>query len=112
MKKILIVLFFLICWTLLTLIFHEGRSDYSFERVNLQPCNKTTNPAITPSDIQTRIEILAADSMEGRNTPSKGLDRSVRYAASELACYGLLPGASDTSYIQYVPFHGDSAPNI
>jgi hypothetical protein len=54
---------------------------------------------ITPEDIYTRISVIAADSMRGRDTPSPELDQVADWAAAEFAAMGLVPGAGD-SFIQ------------
>lgn len=59
--------------------------------------------SITPQDIQKRIEIIADDSMRGRNTPSPELDEVANYIAGEFAHFGLAPGGDDGSYLQRYP---------
>jgi hypothetical protein len=57
---------------------------------------------ITATDVARRIGIMAADSMMGRDTPSRGLDLTAQYVANEFKRFGLRPGA-DSSYIQFYP---------
>ena len=38
---------------------------------------------ITPADIRGRIEVLADDSMLGRDTPSPGLERAAKYVIAD-----------------------------
>jgi len=47
-----------------------------------------------------RIGIIADDSMQGRATPSRGLEQTAQYVASEFRRSGLKPGAAGGSYIQ------------
>ena len=55
---------------------------------------------ITASDIRSRIEILAHDSMLGRDTPSPGLERAAAYVVGEFKRLGLQPAGDDGTYVQ------------
>ena len=55
---------------------------------------------ITPQDIMHRIGLIAADSMQGRGTPSAGLERTAEYVASEFKRAGVAPAGGDGTYIQ------------
>jgi hypothetical protein len=55
---------------------------------------------ITARDVAHRIGIIAHDSMMGRDTPSRGLDRTAQYVADEFRRFGLRPGGDDGSWFQ------------
>jgi hypothetical protein len=55
---------------------------------------------ITPAVLLTRIAILADDSMLGRDTPSPGLERAVRYVSGEFRRLGLEPAGDRGTYVQ------------
>ena len=55
---------------------------------------------ITSADIHTRIEILADDSMLGRDTPSPGLERAADYVIAEFQRLGLRPAGDRGTYVQ------------
>ena len=59
--------------------------------------------AITESDVRRILSILAADSMEGRETGTRGANRAAAFIASEMKALGLAPGG-DSGYYQKVPF--------
>ena len=59
--------------------------------------------SITEADIYRHIEVMAHDSMRGRNTPSLELDLTAEYVASEFRRIGLKPGAENGSYVQRYP---------
>ena len=73
---------------------------------------------ITAPDMQRRIEIIADDSMGGRDTPSRGLDATARYIAGEFRKLGLTPGGDSGGFIQRYPIPGGqnavrrTAPNV
>ncbi|HJR15238.1 MAG TPA: M20/M25/M40 family metallo-hydrolase, partial [Gemmatimonadales bacterium] len=55
---------------------------------------------ITARDVMSRIGLIAADSMQGRATPSPGLERTAEYVASEFRRVGLTPAGEDGGYLQ------------
>ena len=62
--------------------------------------------SITAADVKRRIAIIADDSMGGRDTPSRGLDATARYIASEFQRFGLTPGGDSGTFIQRYPIPG------
>jgi hypothetical protein len=55
---------------------------------------------ITALDVARRIGVIADDSMMGRDTPSKGLDRTAQYVAEQFQKFGLRPGGDNASWFQ------------
>jgi hypothetical protein len=55
---------------------------------------------ITARDLHGRIEILAHDSMLGRDTPGPGLERAAAYVISEFRRLGLHPAGEHGTYVQ------------
>jgi hypothetical protein len=51
--------------------------------------------AITASELKAHVSFLASDALEGRDTPSKGLDVAAEYIASEFRRARLEPAADD-----------------
>jgi hypothetical protein len=68
-----------------------------------QPDVETAAATITADDYAWRIGVIAHDSMQGRNTPSPGLDRTAEWIASEFRRFGLRGGAGDGGFIQRYP---------
>jgi len=62
-----------------------------------------TVAAITPGDLMTRLYIFADDSMEGRETGTRGHLKSTAYIANELRRLGLKPAGDSGTYFQNVP---------
>lgn len=55
--------------------------------------------AITADLLRAHVSFLASDALEGRDTPSRGLDAAAEYIASQFRRLGLKPGAGG-SYFQ------------
>ena len=62
-----------------------------------------TSAAITPGDLMTRLYIFADDSMEGRETGTRGHLKSTAYIANELQRLGLKPAGDNGTFFQNVP---------
>lgn len=65
----------------------------------------TVEPAIAvePEKLRGHVEFLAADSMRGRDTGSRGYQEAADYVASEFRNLGLEPAAGNGSFLQPVP---------
>jgi peptidase M28-like protein len=61
---------------------------------------------ITAGDVKRRIQIIADDSMRGRDTPSPGLEATARYIAAEFKQFGLTPAGDGGAFIQRYPLPG------
>jgi len=55
---------------------------------------------ITASDVAKRINIIADDSMMGRDTPSPGLEMTAQYVADQFKSFGLKPGGEKGTWFQ------------
>ena len=58
---------------------------------------------ISAASLRTNLTYIASDELEGRNTPSHGLDLAADYIAAQFRRAGLEPGAGD-SYFQSAKF--------
>jgi hypothetical protein len=55
---------------------------------------------ITAPDVARRVNIIAHDSMLGRDTPSRGLELTAQYVADEFKRLGLKPGGENATWFQ------------
>ena len=67
------------------------------------PAANASADAITESDVRRIVSALAADSMEGRESGTRGANRAAACIAAEMKALGLSPGG-DSGYFQKVPF--------
>ncbi len=56
--------------------------------------------AIDADEYLRKLGVIAHDSMGGRDTPSRGLEMTAAWIASEFERMGLVPGGDDGSYLQ------------
>jgi hypothetical protein len=62
---------------------------------------------ITVDDLKKHLYIIASKEMEGRETPSAGLEKAADYIEAHFRSLGLTPG-NNGSYRQYYPLYRDS----
>lgn len=67
------------------------------------PTNFGNANSINATELRDWLTFIASDELEGRDTPSKGLDIAARYIASHLANWGIQPGAGEGTYFQKFP---------
>jgi peptidase M28-like protein len=57
---------------------------------------------VTAAQMKDYLTLIASDEMEGRNTPSRGLDLTAKYLASQLSRWGLKPAGDAGGYFQRI----------
>src|SRR6266849_6692015 len=80
---------------------------------------KTTNAAalmtargvdtISASQLRDYLSFIASDEMEGRDTPSRGLDTTAKFIAMNLGRWGFKPAGDDGTYFQRIALRRDRA---
>jgi Zn-dependent M28 family amino/carboxypeptidase len=61
----------------------------------------TAAATITEAEVRRKIFVIADDSMQGRDTPSRGLDLTALFVADQFKRAGLAPGAKDGNWLQH-----------
>ena len=59
--------------------------------------------AITARQLKDFLTFIASDELEGRDTPSRGLDTAAKYIAQHLSSWGVKPMGGDGTYFQNFP---------
>lgn len=63
--------------------------------------------AITAEQLKAYLSFIAADEMEGRDTPSKGLDITAKFIATMLTRWGIQPAGDNGTYFQKMTLRRD-----
>jgi hypothetical protein len=58
---------------------------------------------ITAKQLRDYLTFIASDELEGRDTPSRGLDIAAMYIAQHMSSWGLKPAGDNGTYFQKVP---------
>jgi len=67
--------------------------------------------AISANQIKDYLTFIASDEMEGRDTPSRGLDTTAKFLALNLARWGFKPAGDAGSFLQRIDLRRDRADN-
>lgn len=69
----------------------------------LSPAEQTLLDQVSANTLKGHVSFLASDLLEGRDTPSRGLDIAAEYIAAQFRRFGLEP-AGDDEYFQTAPY--------
>ena len=64
---------------------------------------------IAAAQLRDYLTFIASDEMEGRDTPSRGLDTTAKFLALNLARWGFKPAGDNGSYLQRIELRRDRA---
>jgi hypothetical protein len=64
---------------------------------------------ITANQIRDYLTFIASDEMEGRDTPSRGLNTAAKFLAMNLARWGFKPAGDDGSFLQHIDLQRNRA---
>jgi hypothetical protein len=67
-----------------------------------QPLVRKSAEAITAAQLKDYLSFVASDEMEGRVTPSRGLDTTAKFIATLLDRWGVKPAGDDGTYFQKI----------
>src|SRR5882724_10461236 len=62
---------------------------------------------ITAAQLKNYLSFIASDEMEGRDTPSRGLDTTAKFIAMNLERWGFKPAGDDGSFFQKIVLRRD-----
>jgi hypothetical protein len=69
------------------------------------PAARQVADRITAAQLRDYLTFIAADEMEGRDTPSRGLDTAAKFIAFNLSRLGLKPAGDNGTYFQRIALH-------
>src|SRR6185503_6804626 len=62
---------------------------------------------ISASQMKDYLTFIASDEMEGRDTPSRGLDTTAKFLAMNLSRWGFKPAGDEGSFLQKIALSRD-----
>jgi len=81
--------------------FGQSAPNFQATAVKQSPFRKSVEQISVPQ-LKDYLSFVAADEMEGRSTPSRGLDTTARFIATMLARGGVKPAGDDGTYFQRI----------
>lgn len=70
----------------------------------ISPAEQELVSSISANTLRGHLSFLASDLLEGRDTPSRGLDLAAEYIASQFRRSGIEPGGDNGTYFQNAPY--------
>src|SRR5256714_2556341 len=64
--------------------------------------------AITAAQLRSYLTFIASDEMEGRDTPSRGLDTTAKFIGMNLGRWGFKPAGDDGTFFQKIALRRDT----
>jgi hypothetical protein len=68
----------------------------------IAPAGLKAAEQITAAQLKDYLSFVASDEMEGRDTPSRGLDTTAKFIAMNLSRWGIRPAGDDGTYFQKI----------
>lgn len=75
----------------------QAQKDGKLENASLKAANE-----ITAKQLKDYLTFIASDEMEGRNTPSRGLNTTAKFIGMNLSRWGFKPAGDDGSFYQKI----------
>ena len=69
---------------------------------------KRAAEGVTAKQMSEYLHFIASDAMEGRNTPSRGLDTAAEFIKMNLSKWGFKPAGDNGSFFQKIALRRDS----
>jgi len=87
-------------------------STFAQHKAGKTPAAATTNTArgldtISAAQLKNYLSFIASDEMEGRDTPSRGLDTTAKFIAMNLERWGFKPAGDDGTFFQRITLRRD-----
>lgn len=79
----------------------SSKSTFQVSAAN-QPLVRRSAEHITVAQLRDYLTYVASDEMEGRETPSRGLDSTAKFIATLLSRWGVKPAGDDGGYLQRI----------
>jgi hypothetical protein len=76
--------------------------------VKITAAERKAAEAVTAKQISDYLYFVASDEMEGRDTPSRGLDTTAKFIGMNLSKWGFKPAGDNGTYYQKIALHRDS----
>ena len=102
MKKFLVFLLVLFVFSSVPATAQTKVKSKKSKSVSTAPRFGNTD-GITAAQMKNYLEFIASDELEGRDTPSRGLDIAAMYIAGHLKKWGIKPAGDDGTYFQKFP---------
>jgi Zn-dependent M28 family amino/carboxypeptidase len=75
--------------------------------IKISPLERKVADSVTAEQLHQYLNFIASDEMEGRDTPSRGLNTVAKFIALNLTKWGFKPAGEDGTFFQHIALHRD-----
>lgn len=93
---------------LLTTFVFQSVASAQAPAVKVSAAERKIADGVTAKQLSDYLYFVASDEMEGRDTPSRGLDTTAKFIAMNLSRWGFKPTGDDGTYFQKIALRRDS----
>jgi len=86
---------------------YAQKADKSKKAAAVSPTAQRGVDTISATQMRDYLTFIASDEMEGRDTPSRGLDTTAKFIAMNLTRWGFKPAGDNGSYFQRIDLRRD-----
>src|SRR5438034_3454407 len=87
---------------------HAQRKNGKSKKVGpISVATQRGTDTISAAELRDYLTFIASDEMEGRDTPSRGLDTTAKFLAMNLSRWGFKPAGDEGSYLQHIALRRD-----
>jgi len=86
---------------------YAQKTDKSKKAAAVSPTAQRGLDTISATQMKDYLTFIASDEMEGRDTPSRGLDTTAKFIAMNLTRWGFKPAGDNGSYFQRIDLRRD-----
>jgi len=87
-------------WVLIVSAFVLNSVAWGQTAVKITPAEKQIVEGVTADQLRNYLYFVASDEMEGRDTPSRGLDTTAKFIGMNLQRWGFKPAGDDGTFYQ------------
>lgn len=77
--------------------------------IRITPAERKAVEGVTAKQLSDYLHFVASDEMEGRDTPSRGLDTTAKFIGMNLSRWGFKPAGDDGTYYQKIALRSETA---
>ncbi|KXJ98284.1 MAG: putative aminopeptidase [Acidobacteria bacterium OLB17] len=77
--------------------------------IRITPAERKAVAGVTAKQLSDYLHFVASDEMEGRDTPSRGLDTTAKFIGMNLSRWGFKPAGDDGTYYQKIALRFETA---
>lgn len=94
---------------LLTITLLLPSAAFGQQAVRITPVERRIASSITAEQLSDYLHFVASDAMEGRDTPSRGLDMTAEFLKMMLSRWGFKPAGNNGTFFQKMSLRSDTA---